>query len=86
MEIRHGVHLGTVCVPALEHAVSSGPGALIQRQHLPVGVLLQKAVQMVALFLEFTALQFCQILNAVNIVKTVPVGMNLKSAGIEGFQ
>ena len=55
----------------------------IQRQDLRIRMFLLKPVQMVALFLEFTPLQICQIVNGIEIVIAVAVAVDLERTGVQ---
>jgi hypothetical protein len=49
-------------------------------------MILAEFVQMVPLFLEFPAFQIRQIVDGIDVIKIVPVGVEPESAGVEGIQ
>ena len=81
-----GILLHAEGVPLPHHFLGSCHIVLRQRLCPVVRVLLEEAVDVVALLLEFPALQVCQVINVVDVVKAVPVNAPQEFAGEPPFQ
>ena len=78
--------LGPALVPAVGQGFGVGQGLFGQGQDGHLGVFRQEAVDVVALGLEFFALQVCQVIDGINIVMTVPPAVEGEPVGIPGLQ
>ena len=81
-----GILFQTLAEPFVHHLLSLGKILLLQGDTEAVRVGDLKFVHMVALFLEFPPLQVSQVVNGIDIVETVPVWPEQKTAGEPAFQ